>query len=175
MKRFAVCAIAMLALLGVACDDDDNPNGPSDQNTVVFIAPLSAANEVPAVTGAEASVTGTATITFHLTRDASNNITAATADFNATLSNLPAGVVGTAAHIHPGATGTTGSPLINTGATAANFNLPQGNGSFTATGVAVTPVDSVNQIINNPALFYFNIHSQANSGGFARGQLVRQQ
>jgi CHRD domain len=174
MKRFAVCAIAMLALVGVACDDD-NPNGPSDQNTVVFIAPLSAANEVPAVTGAEASVTGTATITFHLTRDASNNITAATADFNATLSNLPAGVVGTAAHIHPGVTGTTGNPLINTGATAANFNLPQGNGSFTATGVTVTPVDSVNQVIANPAGFYFNIHSQANSGGFARGQLVLQQ
>src|SRR4029453_19182974 len=135
MKRFAVCAIAMGAVVGMACDDDDNPNGPSDQNTVVFTAPLSAANEVPAVTGAEASVTGTATITFHLTRDASNNITAPTADFNATLTALPAGVVGTAAHIHPGAAGTTGNPLINTGATAANFNLPKagGNGTFAAT------------------------------------------
>jgi hypothetical protein len=29
-------------------------------------------------------------------------------------------------------------------------------------------------IINNPAGYYFNIHTAANPGGVARGQLVKQ-
>jgi hypothetical protein len=33
----------------------------------------------------------------------------------------------------------------------------------------------VQQIINNPSAFYFNVHSPSNPGGFSRGQLVRVQ
>jgi len=33
----------------------------------------------------------------------------------------------------------------------------------------------VQQIINNPAAFYFNVHSPSNPGGFSRGQLARVQ
>jgi len=29
--------------------------------------------------------------------------------------------------------------------------------------------------VNNPAAFYFNVHSPTNPGGVARGQLVRTQ
>jgi hypothetical protein len=111
-------------------------------------------------------------MTFHLTRDASGNITAATVDFLATLQGYPAGVFGTGAHIHEAPAGVNGTIVINTGATAGSFTLPNGSGSVVANGVTVTPVDIVNRIIANPAGFYFNVHSQVNLGGFSRGQLV---
>jgi CHRD domain len=173
MKRLAVCAIAALAIVGASCDDDDNPNGPSDQpTTLVYTANMSPAQEVPAITNAESTGTGQATITFHLTRDSSGNITAATVDFLATFTGFPPNVIGILAHIHENVAGQNGNVVINTGATAGSFTLPQGSGSLVFNNVAVTPVDVVNRIISNPAGFYFNAHSQLNPGGFARGQLV---
>ena len=49
-----------------------------------------------------------------------------------------------------------------------------GTGEFRATGI---PVDAAmaQGLVNNPAAFYFNIHSPLNPGGFARGQLARVQ
>ena len=35
--------------------------------------------------------------------------------------------------------------------------------------------DIANQILTNPAGYYFNVHSTLNPGGVARGQLVRTQ
>src|SRR5262245_30704744 len=174
MKRLAVCAIAALAIVGASCDDDnDNPNGPSGQpTTLTYTATLLPSNEVPAISGPETSGNGNATVTFHLTRDASGNITAATVDFLATFTGFPAGVFGTAAHIHEAPAGTAGGIVISTGATPGSFTLPNGSGSLVFNGVTVTPVDVVNRIIANPAGFYFNAHSQANPGGFTRGQLV---
>jgi hypothetical protein len=46
--------------------------------------------------------------------------------------------------------------------------------NFTATGVAVSATNLQN-IVNNPAAFYFNVHSPTNPGGVARGQLNRTQ
>jgi hypothetical protein len=172
MKRLAVCAIAALAIVGASCDDD-NPNEPTGQpTTLVYTSTLLPANEVPAISGPETSGNGNSTITFHLTRDASGNITAATADFLATFTGFPAGVVGTAAHIHEAPSGVAGGIVLSTGATPGSFTLPNGSGSLVFNGVTVTPVDLMNRIIANPAGFYFNTHSQANPGGFARGQLV---
>jgi len=37
------------------------------------------------------------------------------------------------------------------------------------------PADQANSILANPAGFYVNIHTAANPGGVARGQLVRAQ
>lgn len=172
-KRLLILA-TFLAVCGVAaCDDGPNaPDGPP--TTVVFTSNLSAANEIPAVTGAETSATGNVTITLNLTRDAAGTITAATANFAATLANMPAGSTLILAHIHPGAAGATGSPVVNTGLTAAAA-IPVVNGGATLTfnNITVDPVVAQN-IIDNPASFYFNVHSQANPGGVARGQLVRQ-
>jgi hypothetical protein len=88
------------------------------------------------------------------------------------MQGFPAGVIGTAAHIHEQVAGQNGSIVVSTGATPGSFTLPNGSGSLVANGVTVTPVDIMNRIINNPAGFYFNVHSQLNPGGFARGQLV---
>ena len=50
-----------------------------------------------------------------------------------------------------------------------------GAASFTKNGVAPTDPATINAIINNPAGFYFNVHSTLNPGGVVRGQLVKVQ
>jgi hypothetical protein len=165
----------LVATLAVsACGDDDNPTNPSDQNTVRFTANLLPSNETTTVVGAEANATGTTTITFHLTRDSAQQITGATADFSVTLNNLPSGTSVSAAHIHPGAAGVAGSPLVNLALSSGEVVAPaSGTVTFTKTVSNITGADATN-IVNNPSQFYFNVHSPTNGGGFARGQLVKQ-
>lgn len=171
-----LAAFAIIALCGVsaACgDDDDSPTSPSDSNRIVFTSQLRASNEVPPVSNSEAGASGTATITLNVTRSGST-ITAGTVDFQFSLSSFPAGSSAIAAHIHPGAAGTTGGILINTGLSAATaISMPAGTGSFSVTGLAATATD-IQAIIDNPAGFYFNVHTVVNPGGAVRGQLVRQ-
>jgi hypothetical protein len=99
---------------------------------------LSAANETPPVTNAESSVTGTATISFHLTKDSSGNVTAATADFQLSATGFPAGSQLTMAHIHLGGAGTPGSILVDTGLASGGVTMAGGSASFSRTGVNVS-------------------------------------
>jgi hypothetical protein len=172
MKRlsaFAAFAIA-LSVLAAGCSND-NATAPSATKPA-FTAALSPANEVPAIVGAEATGSGSVTVTFDTTVSA-GNITAATATFNVTMSGFPANTPINIAHIHPGAAGVNGSVLVNTGLTPGQVVLTTGSGTFTRGPVTVLP-EVAQQIINNPSAYYFNIHSTLNPGGVARGQLVRQ-
>jgi hypothetical protein len=170
MKRPIVATIA-LALFAAACGSD-SPTSPST-TVPTFTADLRTANENPPISNAEAGASGNATITFNITRDASNNITAATATFVVNLSGFPAGTPINIAHIHQAPAGTNGAVVVSTTLAAGEVVLASGSGSFTKSNIAVTPVDLVTQIINNPAGFYFNAHSTLNPGGVVRGQLVR--
>jgi hypothetical protein len=78
-----------------------------------------------------------------------------------------------AAHIHRGGVGVNGEVVVNTGLTAGEVVLTSGSATVTKNGVAITPA-LAQEIIGNPAGFYFNVHSALNTGGVARGQLVRQ-
>lgn len=170
----AACVVAT-SLMTAACGSDSPSSPSSSSNTVVFTATLSPSNEVPPVTNADASGRGTATITMHLTRNASNAIQSGTVDFQFTANSFPSGTLITGAHIHPGAAGTNGSPLINTGLTAATaLGLPNGSGSYEALGVSTADAATLQSIIDNPGNFYFNIHTSLSPGGAARGQLVKQ-
>jgi hypothetical protein len=172
MSRFVVAAsIAALALGLQACGSD--PPGPSNL-PAIFTATLLPANEVPAVTGAESGGTGTVTITMNLTRDGAGNVTAATADFSVSVTGFPAGMALTAAHIHPGGAGAVGSPVVNLGLAAGEVTFATGSGSFTKNGITVA-VTQADGLLANPSAFYFNIHTAANTGGVARGQLTRTQ
>jgi hypothetical protein len=113
---------------------------------------------------------------FNITRDASGTITAATVNFTVTLQGFPATTVVTIAHIHTGATGVAGPVLISTTVTPGEVTLTNGAGTFTRVGVAITPntAATMQSILDNPAGFYFNVHTAANPGGVMRGQLVKQ-
>jgi hypothetical protein len=80
------------------------------------------------------------------------------------------------AHIHQAPAGTNGSVVFNT-TLAAGEATANSAGSATFTKAGISPADPtiVNVIINNPAGFYFNVHSTLNPGGVARGQLVKVQ
>jgi hypothetical protein len=156
-----------------ACETKVTPTPPSTENTIRFTAAMTAAQEVPPISGPEANGSGTATITFNLTRSAAGNITGGTADFSVTLAGLPAGTQLTAAHIHPGFAGNTGGVSVNTGLAAGEVTLATGAGGFTKNGITLT-ADQAAGVIANPAGFYFNVHSALNTGGVVRGQLVKQ-
>lgn len=170
MNRWVVFALAACAV--TAGCDDNGTTSPSNQ-PAVFSTILRPSNEVPPITNAESNGTGAAQITLQLTRDGAGAITGATADFYFQMSGFPGNMIVVGAHIHPGVAGINGPVIVNTGLTAGTpFVASSGTGEFRATGI---PVDAATAqgIVNNPAGWYFNIHSPLNAGGFARGQLTR--
>jgi hypothetical protein len=172
MKRLAVLA-AVLAIGAAACGKSSNEPSNNPPAKPTFTAALSTQNEVPAITGAEAGGSGTATITFDVTKDAAGNITSGTVTFQVSLTGFPAGTPFNIAHIHQAAAGTNGNVIINTSLAAGEVTASAaGTATFTKSGIAATP-ELLQQIINNPAGFYFNVHSTLNPGGVARGQLVK--
>ncbi|HEY5619154.1 MAG TPA: CHRD domain-containing protein [Vicinamibacterales bacterium] len=170
MTRWVAFAIAVCAV-AAGCDDNGTTS-PSNQ-PAVFAAILRPANEVPPIGNAESGGNGAAQITLQLTRSTAGAITGATADFYFQVSGFPGNTTVVGAHIHPGAAGVNGPVMVNTGLTAGSpFIAVTGTGEFRATGITVTPA-LAQSIVDNPAGFYFNIHSPINPGGFARGQLTR--
>jgi hypothetical protein len=173
-------AVLVTASLVVAACGSDSPTSPPQQappsNTITFTAALSAANEVPPVTNADANARGTATITFNVTRDGAGNITGGSANFTYTLNGFPAGSVIRASHIHEGASGVAGGVRVDTGLTPATAVTlaADGTGTLSFSNVSMSDAALVNSIVSNPAGYYFNVHSNLNPGGAVRGQLVRQ-
>ena len=160
-----------LSLAAVGCGDDNPASAtPVDPK---FTATLIASNETTTVVGGDVNGSGTVTITMHNTKDASGNITASNADFTVTLQGFPAGTVLTGAHIHPGAAGVAGSVIWNLGLATGEITLPNGSATFTKNAVTPNDVATAQGILNNPAGFYFNVHTTVNTGGAVRGQLVR--
>lgn len=173
MKKLHNAALVGVLLAAVSCG---NPNAPDNEpTTIVFTAQLTTANEVPAVTNADAGATGTVTVTFNnLTYDVSGNVQSGTVDFAITLNGLPLATNVTAAHIHSGAAGTNGSVIIDTGLSAeGGVVLATGAGNINRAGIAGS-ASALATVIQNPALTYFNVHTSRNTGGAMRGQLVRQ-
>jgi hypothetical protein len=172
MQRRLTLALTLLVFgLTLSACDGDTPAAPTPGSTTRFTATLLPANEVPAIVGAEAAGSGTATITLNLTKDSLGYATAATFDFTVTAAGFPNGTTLTGAHIHGGSAGTNGGILVSLGLAAGEVSFANGTGSFTKTGVSVT-VDQANAILANPSAFYFNIHTATNPGGVARGQLA---
>jgi hypothetical protein len=174
MKRLSVVAFA-LALFATACgSSSSSPTSPTAAGNPVFSASLSPANEVPPVTNAESTVTGTANITLNVTKDGAGNITSASAIFAVTVGGFPAGSTINIAHIHEGAATCVCPVVVNTTISPGEVTIANGLASFTKT-VAITDVSIAQRIISNPGGFYFNIHTVANPSGVARGVLVKSQ
>lgn len=174
MKR-VLRSLALLALgfTIVACDNE-SPVSPTPGSSQTFTAALSTASEVPPIGNDEAGGSGTATITFNLTKDDLGYIASASMDVTVSVTGFPAGTALTGAHIHPGVAGSNGGVFVSLGLSAGEVTFPTGAGSFTRTRIAVT-VDQANAILANPGGFYFNIHTARNPDGVARGQLTSAQ
>ena len=175
-KPFIYCsALLVLGALTVGCGDDNNAlMTPSPGSVARYTATLLPSSEVPPVSGSEASGSGTAALTFNLTKDASGNVTAATLDVTVSATGFPPGTTLTASHIHGGTAGTNGGILVSVGLAAGEVVFANGSGSFTKQGVSLT-VDQANSIMANPSAFYVNTHTASNPGGVARGQLTAAQ
>ena len=175
MYRISSALIVGLSIFAVGCSDSgpSAPSSPSSQgtSTTTFTVPLSPANEVPAITNADASGSGTATIALTVTKDASGTITSATANVQISVSGFPAGTAVTDAHIHNGAAGTNAGIYVSAGIAAGELTLTNGIGSLTKNGINV-PSDRAAAILSNPAGHYFNVHTALNPGGSIRGQLA---
>src|SRR5688572_27665648 len=171
MNRFSVFILGV-SVLAVGCGSS-SPTDPSQgtRTTSTFTVPLSPANEVPAITNADQTGAGTATIELTITKDDSGNITSATANLQITVTGFPAGTVVTDAHIHSAGAGVNGGISVNAGLTSGELALVNGGGSVTKSGVNV-PSDRAAAILNNPAGHYFNVHTALNPDGAIRGQLA---
>jgi len=184
MKRFTVFAVA-LSLFAAGCDETLNPVTPT-AGQVTLASQLSAAAEVPPAgsqgnpAGAlEAGAAGTLSVTMVPTAAG-----AYTASFTFSVGNLiksgvlptplDSGSVIVAGHIHSGAAGASGPPIVPLPISqAAPIVTPTGSVMLTISNVAVT-ADAANAILANPAGFYFNLHSALNPVGVVRGQLAKQ-
>jgi CHRD domain len=175
MKRLAFLLAAVL-LFTPACDDDD-PLDPSVLLPLRFTADMTAGNEVPAVTNADSGASGRMTLTINVTRDSSNNVTAvSSSEFVVNMTGFPAGTVLTGAHIHAAPAGQNAPVAINTGLAVGEIPVSSsGAASFTKSPPVPITVEQAQNLVNNPAGFYFNVHTQLNLGGAIRAQLVRVQ
>ena len=186
MKR-ALCAIAAAGLLAAACGGAAAPvatsapaavktvapttAAPTPQTVYVFTADLSAANEVPPVVDAEATGSGTTTVTLTTTKDSTGKITAATAKFEIVLKGFPATTMITISHIHKGGPTVAAGVVIDSGMKATEpIALTTGGTSITKDNITVAP-DLAAAIIATPADYYYNVHSVVHPGGTVRAQL----
>jgi hypothetical protein len=157
MNRFSALIVG-LSIFAIGCGGDSSPIAPSQGTitTSTFTVPLSPANEVPAITNADASGSGTAVIALTVTKDGAGNITSASANFQISVTGFPAG--------------SNGGAIVNVGLTAGELAITNGSGSITKNGINV-PADRAAAILNNRAGHYFNVHTALNPDGAIRGQL----
>lgn len=162
-RKIGAVALAAVMVTGavVACNDDKS-NGPS-LRTATYVATMSGANEVPAVTG---GASGTATFTLN-----GNTLT-----YMVMVNSLSGNAA--ASHIHFGAANANGNiaypfdaAAVQTGQLASgsiDLTQPVSNGTTSISG------DSLLTLLNN-GLLYTNVHTAANPNGEIRGQIVRTQ
>jgi hypothetical protein len=170
MRPFTLAVGVCLSLLVAGCSKSDS--APSNSN-ITFSSTLLPSNEAPnPITNSESTATGTATIVFVPTKDSAGNITSAAGTASVTMQGFPAGSVVTLAHIHTGAAGVAGGVFIPF---IPGANVPAVNGAASFSQSQSVTGDVITSLMNNPAGFYFNVHTVQNPGGVMRGQLVRVQ
>lgn len=169
MNRLTVLIVG-LSVLAIGCGASPTEPSEGSKTTTTFTVLLSSANEIPAITNADAGSAGTATIALTVTKDGSGTITSATANFQISVTGFPGGTTVTDAHIHNGAVGTNAGIYVNTGLTSGELTIANGGGSVTKNGINV-PADRAAAILSNPSGHYFNVHTALNPAGAIRGQL----
>ena len=171
-------AVAPTASPTVAATPTATP-APTPQLKFIFTADLKPSNEVPPITGPEATCAGKGTFTLTTTKDASGTITGGSALFETDVTGCPAGTEINIGHIHKEVAGKNGGVVINSGLAKGELVLTGGAGKINKTATVVdagglTAAALATDIIANPANYYMNWHSTLAPGGVIRGQLVKQ-
>lgn len=139
--------------------------------TIAYRVNLSSLNEVPPVAGEASS--GSATVLFHVVRNAQGEITSGTVDFRV---NYRLGVATniTAMHIHRGEAGVNGGVVIDSGLPGAIEGTTAGvlRSTGAVMGSNATALAALRDAVRNPAGFYLNVHTTRSPGGEIRGQLM---
>lgn len=142
--------------------------------TSVFRLVMTPANEVPTITGFNASAS--ATITLHIDRDATGNISSGAVDFDLTY-QFPGSVTLTGLHIHNAPAGVSGAVVISS--RMPTFTDADGSGSiFRRTEIPSTDaagLRALQGILARPELYYVNLHSSVYPGGAVRAQMAAEQ
>ena len=109
------------------------------------------------LTGATPGVSGSASVTV--------NVGQGTVCYELTVNGLPNSAIGTviASHIHHGAAGVNGPVVVP-------FTHIPSNGASSGCTTGLSK-DLLKDIIQNPGMYYVNVHSTVFPAGFIRGQL----
>lgn len=141
-------------------------------DAAVFPVTMTPANEVPAITGLDA--TGIAVFTVHTIRDNQGAAEAATVIFDVN-HRFPANTQFTGMHIHNGNAATAGPVSISSGVAAANTPASESGAGNIFRIVQVTggaALDAVNSLLANPENHYLNLHTSTHPAGAVRAQLA---
>ena len=159
---------ALLVVLGFSlCVSAQNAE------TFVFRAPMSPANEVPPVEDVQAS--GAALIRLHVLRSAQGDIVSGSVDFRVAY-EFSGGVQIVGLHIHRGTSDVSG-PVVNSSGLSGSSPVVDDDGvGVIERQAAVAPsntsgLQTIRDILANPAGFYVNLHTTTHPAGVLRGQL----
>ena len=135
------------------------------RGTFVSRLDLNTREVVPPVTGLRAS--GNGSLTFDVTRDASNNVTGGTVVFYVNYS-FPGSVTITGMSLHQGAKGANGPIVIDANTGSVTDTDGHGNLTKVVTGVSASVLTNV---LANPHGYYVTLTTSANPNGALRDQL----
>jgi uncharacterized protein (TIGR03437 family) len=141
---------------------------------ISFPVVMSAANEVPAVTGLTAD--SVARVNAFVIRNADGSIPAGMVMYDVNFRGYPANTTITGLHIHRSPAGANGGIVIQSGVDGNANKVVSDTGSGNITRFinvgSPTAVTALNDLVANPNGFYVNIHTSVNPGGAQRSQLT---
>lgn len=144
--------------------------------TIVYRGVMLPSNEVPPITTLNAS--GNVTITINVNRDSTGLITSGTVDFDVDYRGFPAPTTFTGLHIHNNPVGVNGSVVITSGLAAGVNSVTSATGSgnifrrVVIDGRDANPLNFLRGVVNQPTLYYVNLHTTVFPGGAIRAQLA---